>query len=696
MPVGLNLLLARGDDARSRAHRDPGTSAKRAECARALLGVRGTRAPSSAVAPRPSVVALRGTLNDRSRMQCVHGHALTACSLLTLGRANRAGDGSATRREGVAHEASGAGCCRWSEGKYGVGVASPIRIHSLRFNSGQVIDVSETDVVVLVGANNTGKSRTLSEVLAILSRQPRGVATDLYALSDVAMTRLADLDGLMGWFEVNRDVYQVSGQAYRSVRTFNEGEVSEPVVRSHFLDDRLGNIAPYLVRSLMCSERLGYLGSPPRLDYGQNANHPIQAVAGNAVAAERLAQAISAAFGLNLLYDNWGNSLKLRVHASLSQDALSYTSADGSLPPEKRDEFSRIPLLDSQSDGVRAFAGIMLMLLTSDYPVYLLDEPEAFLHPPQAREMGRRIANMPGEQQVFVATHSLDVLLGMLEGAGTRRLKILRLFREEGITSVAELDQDNLEAIRTDPLLTFTRALDGIFHDLAVVCEGDSDAAFYSLYARESSVMHPMFIQAGAKHRVHKIAGALRAVGVPIRVILDFDSLNDEQIIKRVVQSVGGEWDEVTRRNWRILDAELRSGRLAPTHGDVRLFLTSSGKGDGEEFTRADREALDLVVTPSSGWTAAKSMGLAAVPQGDGYRAAVELLDKLSALGVHVVPTGQMESFIKAVGGHGPSWVVKVVEDSLWQACEEAKSFVGRVLSLAAGAEAPPADAANG
>lgn len=559
-------------------------------------------------------------------------------------------------------------------------MTSPIRVHSLKFNSSQVIDVADTDIVVLVGANNTGKSRTLSEISAILSRQPRGIVTDLYALSDVTMARHVDSDGLMEWFESNRDVHHQSGQAYRVVRTFNESEIGEPSVRINFLDDRLGVVAPYLVRSLMCNERLGYLGSPPRLDYGQNANHPIQAIAGNGLASSRLAQSIHAAFGLNLLYDNWGNTLKLRVHGTLTQDALLYSSSDGSLPPEKRDEFDRIPLLEKQSDGVRAFAGVMLMLLTSDYPVYLLDEPEAFLHPPQAREIGRQVASLTGDQQVFMATHSLDVLLGVLEAARGRRLKILRLFREAGITSVVELDQANLEAIRTDPLLTFTRALDGIFHDLAVVCEGDSDAAFYSLYAREASAMHPMFIQAGAKHRVHKIVGALRAIGVPIRAILDFDLLNDNALVKRVVESVGGDWNEEMKRNWRILDAELRAGRSAPTHGDVRNYLASSGKSDADEFTRTDRDSLEIVVRPSSGWTRAKETGLAAVPQGDGYRAAIALLRLLASEGIHVVPSGHVESFIRTVGGHGPSWVVRVVEEGLWQQCDEARSFVLRAL----------------
>jgi hypothetical protein len=48
--------------------------------------------------------------------------------------------------------------------------------------------------------------------------------------------------------------------------------------------------------------------------------------------------------------------------------------------------------IQDASDGVQAFLGIIMAVFAGDYKVILLDEPEAFLHPPLARKLGYRLA----------------------------------------------------------------------------------------------------------------------------------------------------------------------------------------------------------------------------------------------------------------------------------------------------------------
>ena len=64
-----------------------------------------------------------------------------------------------------------------------------------------------------------------------------------------------------------------------------------------------------------------------------------------------------------------------------------------------------MPRLDQQGDGMKSFMGLLLNIVASAYPVVLVDEPEAFLHPPQARLIGRMLGDEkdPGAQ-VLVAT----------------------------------------------------------------------------------------------------------------------------------------------------------------------------------------------------------------------------------------------------------------------------------------------------
>ena len=44
--------------------------------------------------------------------------------------------------------------------------------------------------------------------------------------------------------------------------------------------------------------------------------------------------------------------------------------------------------LNDQGDGIRSAVAILSSLITATHSLYLIDEPETFLHPPQARILG--------------------------------------------------------------------------------------------------------------------------------------------------------------------------------------------------------------------------------------------------------------------------------------------------------------------
>lgn len=82
---------------------------------------------------------------------------------------------------------------------------------------------------------------------------------------------------------------------------------------------------------------------------------------------------------------------------------------------ERRHAIRSLPRLDEQGDGIRSFGGALVALACTSRPIIMIDEPEAFLHPPQAYLMGRAIAQWKNEgAQIFVATHSAEVLQGMV------------------------------------------------------------------------------------------------------------------------------------------------------------------------------------------------------------------------------------------------------------------------------------------
>ena len=121
------------------------------------------------------------------------------------------------------------------------------------------------------------------------------------------------------------------------------------------------------------------------------------------------------------------------------------------------------PLLDTQGDGIRSVLGMISAIVSVKKPVILLDEPEAFLHPPQALQLGEIISELvEPSQQIFIATHSADFLRGLL--SSTRDAVIIHLDRITDITKANVLDPATLDQIVTDPLLSSSRVLEGMFY----------------------------------------------------------------------------------------------------------------------------------------------------------------------------------------------------------------------------------------
>ena len=70
------------------------------------------------------------------------------------------------------------------------------------------------------------------------------------------------------------------------------------------------------------------------------------------------------------------------------------------------------------------------------------------------------------------------------------------------------------------------------------------------------------------------------------------------------------------------------------------------------------KEALKTV----SKWATLKEFGTNAIPRGDATVAFDSMNTILKEHGIYIVPVGELECFIKEVGGHGPDWVNTVLE----------------------------------
>ena len=81
------------------------------------------------------------------------------------------------------------------------------------------------------------------------------------------------------------------------------------------------------------------------------------------------------------------------------------------------------------------------------------------------------------------------------------------------------------------------------------------------------------------------------------------------------------------------------------------------------EFPQHLRSAIQDLFRKASPWDAVKSAGESAIPSGDATKQFKELQDISKQMGLWIVPVGELEGFCKSVGGHGPRWVQKVIEN---------------------------------
>ena len=125
--------------------------------------------------------------------------------------------------------------------------------------------------------------------------------------------------------------------------------------------------------------------------------------------------------------------------------------------------------LHDQGDGIRSAVAILASFIVNDHSLFMIDEPETFLHPPQARSLGKNIVSLSKNKQCFISTHSIDFIKGVLE-ADSSRVKIIKIDRLENRNIFSLVDNESVSEIANDKNLRYTNILDGLFYDRLVLC----------------------------------------------------------------------------------------------------------------------------------------------------------------------------------------------------------------------------------
>ncbi len=533
-----------------------------------------------------------------------------------------------------------------------------VRLEAITFSSGEQVAPPTEGVLLIVGPNNVGKSLALREIVGLVTNGPPG-GTPSVVVKAVGVAKDGDAVEFEEW--LNDHARRREPTASNSQVTFTRpglGTVGWPQLQSAWSQaPPLSIAAPMFVTYLAPGDRLTLMASAALWDTMQaDPQHPVQLLYDTPALESQLRSAAMEAFGVPLFVNRYAGT---QIHVQLGEPP---TPVPPPAPRELMETLRSCPHAHEQGDGLRSFMGILLTLIAGVQRILVIDEPEAFLHPPQARLLGRKLAEIvPEGRQVLAATHSSDVVLGALD-APDAKVTIVRLTRDADVNRIAVLPHEQLRELWSDPLLRYSNVLDGLFHRAVVVCEADGDSMFFAaafdywVTAHGLPAPEVLFTHSAGKTRLHKVAGALRAVQVPVRIIADIDILNDRTDVERILLALGANPSPILDLQSSV-NADVTGGAPNPRKEFVedRLAEILQASPAGEPLSdRAIKDARALLRS-TRGWNAVKESGLAAL-RGDTLVRTQQAIDQCRAAGLLILD-GELEAFDRTIALHGPDWV---------------------------------------
>ena len=530
-------------------------------------------------------------------------------------------------------------------------------ISKLYFNDGTELKLNKNDIVLFVGPNNVGKSQAIKDIFSICEKKK-----DTIVVNDIEIEKYdGNLSEILDNLAIpvnngNFKIYSLLGKGFTIFQRSDESFKRD----AYFSDFR-----DLFVANLDTTARLIISNPTNNISLNSPKTNPIHFAAFNREYREWLSDNFKKAFGTSLIPNtNFGVDIPLCIGEPVK--------LEGEYPDEQyrqeeyREILSKYKQVQDQGDGIKSFTSILLYLMLKNYCIYCIDEPESFLHPPQAKIIGQIIGKTLSEnQQAFISTHSESFINGILESCADR-VKIIRITRKDDANNFAILDNDTIIEIWKDSLLRHSNIMSSLFYRSVVLCESDSDCKFYSIideYLKEQSGKYSetLFIHCGGKHRVPKLLKALHSLNIDIKIIVDFDVLNNEKIIKEISSESNIDWNTISS-NYNVLISNISSSKKI-NREDIKQQITAViEKKKSTNLSTDEIKQLEKIISIPSSWSEIKKSGVSSLPSGDATNAFNNINEVFKQNGIFIVPVGELEGFVKEVGNHGPEWVNSVLE----------------------------------
>lgn len=566
-------------------------------------------------------------------------------------------------------------------------------ITGVRVGDGDMLDLPGAgSVIAVVGANNAGKSTFLRQLQEILTW--RGLTKEMTprVVTEIMEPWEGSVEDFTAWLIANAQIDEHTG--FENV-TRNGTSPQIPLQNTASIRNQPtpGGVVHWFVGNHQPGDRQHACSMSGRADpAGAPPQTPMQALFADIAKREKVIDLAARLFGVQLHFDTVSASIGLRI-------------GKPDIPPPNVDEIDaeyaravgRLPTLIDQGDGIKSALGLLIPLITNANPLSIVDEPEAFLHPPQAEVLGFEIGKIARDNrsQVVLATHDKNLLQGIAR-SGTP-VSIIHLRRSGDTTTAVRLGAEDIEDLWKDVTLRYGNALDSLFHRAVIVTEGDRDSHFYRAAidaVQDAKDPQPpahnlMFLSSYGKQNMAPIVERLRKLGVLVVTSPDLDILNNETLLRRLVVAHGGDWDNI-KQLYKQATNEFLGPAGPPTIDNVRTRIDDAlSKSNGDFLDRSLAQALAAAVAlPTTNWSKLKEAGTRAFNADK--KSATELLEALDAIGIVAVKVGELEKFVtNANPPKGPEFLPVAFAAGAHEA-QDAREHANRLL-LAAGITVPEA-----
>lgn len=490
------------------------------------------------------------------------------------------------------------------------------KINSISFKNGE--SYSPDKINIVIGANNSGKSQFLKEIRSTIlgnTDGPNGpyvydtnnVITDSI---DLALPKnVEELDdsyeltghvvrGMNGWrvrdfCNIGTQLSPSGGYTYRSLpcsfslqddwraclnHLLQPNETDYPLEEKERQRQILQFLGPMFVDYTGTEDRLLLSIGEPARGVRDDSYNTLSAALDVDETCSTISETVKRLFHKDIALDN--TTSRQSVVPVVSEDFSDYRNSHDST--EKLLYMENATQLRNEGDGFRSYVTILLTVMGASKPILLMDEPEAFLHPTYAMELGKQLGTMLAESSAlhnaFISTHSSYFLQGILESAASD-LSLIRLKRNGDKSTFNIVDKDKIETLKNRSDYS-PQYIDALFSKKAILVEAPRDAIIYSAICDKiSEIDNPIFVSTNGKDAFKGVKEFYTASGLPCRCICDFDIINDRDKFKNLMKAFS-------------VDPAIRQKVLCTTDNLKNIYhdLAIKNKSDKKDITSLIKE----------------------------------------------------------------------------------------------------------